>query len=185
MLFAAQLISAWMGVYVESVYAKHGRAWQENMFYSHLLGLAFSLALWPSLSLQLQRLWNGPPASQLLAYLPSNRFSQDLGKVADSAGLSTWTPSAAMVMLLANALTQVACIGGVNRLSAQTTAVTVTVVLNIRKLVSFLLSCVIFGNKISPLMALGAGIVFVSGAVYGWDSSRQKSKGRRSEKKEQ
>lgn len=166
-----------MGVYVEGVYAKHGRAWQENMFYSHLLGLAFSLALWPSLSVQLRRLWNGPPASQLLAYLPRDSafITDTLGKWAGQAGLSTWSPSAAMVMLLANALTQVACIGGVNRLSAQTTAVTVTVVLNVRKLVSFLLSCVIFGNKMSAMMAVGAGIVFVSGAVYGWDSSRKKS----------
>jgi len=89
-------------------------------------------------------------------------------------------PTHPLTLLLLNAITQIACISGVNRLSAGTTAVTVTVVLNIRKLVSFLLSCVIFGNRISGLMGLGAGLVFLGGAVYGWDSSR----GRKEVKKE-
>lgn len=174
-LFAAQVISAWMGVFTESTYAEYGRAWQENLFYSHLLGLVFSIALFPSLVKQFQRLWHGPPANQLLSYLPPDSVITKYAEQAVSTvGASTWTPSTAMVLLLANAVTQVACIGGVNRLSAQTTAVGVTIVLNVRKLVSFLLSCVIFGNPISGLMALGSTMVFVSGAVYGWDSSRRK-----------
>ena len=86
--------------------------------------------------------------------------------------LTSLTPTSPLPLLALNALTQIACISGVNRLSAQTTAVTVTVVLNVRKLVSFLISCVVFGNPVSILMGLGAGLVFVSGAVYGWDSAR-------------
>jgi len=82
------------------------------------------------------------------------------------------SPTSALPLLALNALTQIACISGVNRLSAHTTAVTVTVVLNVRKLVSFLISCVVFGNPVSLLMGVGAGLVFVSGAVYGWDSAR-------------
>lgn len=89
-------------------------------------------------------------------------------------GLHEHRPSQAFLLLLLNAATQVVCISGVNRLSAATSAVTVTVVLNIRKLVSFLLSCLIFGNKMDPLMATGAGIVFASGALYGWDSSHRR-----------
>lgn len=54
-----------------------------------------------------------------------------------------------------------------NQLGAATSAVTVTVVLNIRKLASFLLSCWIFGNHVNELMVWAAGVVFVSGAVYG------------------
>lgn len=78
------------------------------------------------------------------------------------------------IYLLANAVTQVACISGVNLLSAQTSAVMVTVVLNLRKLASFLLSCVVFGNPVGGMMAVGAAIVFAAGALYGWDESRQK-----------
>ena len=83
-------------------------------------------------------------------------------------------PPQALLYLGLNAFTQFACISGVNRLASVSTAVTVTVVLNVRKLVSFLLSCFIFGNPVGGQMAIGAGVVFASGAVYGWDSAGRK-----------
>lgn len=70
-----------------------------------------------------------------------------------------------------------------NRLSATTTAVTVTVVLNIRKLASFLLSCALFGNELSGMMLAGASVVFVSGAVYGLGGSWGPSKKEKVEEK--
>jgi drug/metabolite transporter (DMT)-like permease len=56
-------------------------------------------------------------------------------------------------------------------LSANTSAVTVTIVLNIRKLVSFLISVWLFGNPMGGLMKLGAAIVFGAGALYGWETT--------------
>jgi dolichyl-phosphate-mannose-protein mannosyltransferase len=76
-----------------------------------------------------------------------------------------------VIYLTANALTQLLCITGVNMLSANTSAVTVTIVLNIRKLVSFLLSIWLFGNQMSGLMKVGAAMVFGAGALYGWETS--------------
>jgi len=76
-----------------------------------------------------------------------------------------------VVYLTANAITQLLCITGVNILSANTSAVTVTIVLNIRKLVSFLLSVWLFGNKMSGLMQCGAAMVFGAGALYGWETT--------------
>jgi len=70
-----------------------------------------------------------------------------------------------------NAITQLACISGVNLLSANTSAVTVTIVLNIRKLVSFMFSIWLFGNQMGNQMILGAVLVFGSGALYGWETT--------------
>lgn len=94
-----------------------------------------------------------------------------------------------LVLLGVNAATQLACISGVNILSANASAVTVTIVLNIRKLVSFVFSTWLFGHELSGLMALGAGLVFGSGALYGWETSwripqqRKRSQGSEKEKK--
>ena len=63
-------------------------------------------------------------------------------KVPEMVGIgfqSTQVPSQ-LVFLVTNVLTQYACIRGVNLLAAVSTALTVTIVLNIRKLVSLLLS---------------------------------------------
>lgn len=46
-----------------------------------------------------------------------------------------------------------------------------TIVLNIRKLVSFILSTLIFGHTLNPLMIFGSTLVFGSGALYGWETS--------------
>ena len=165
-----------MGVFAEATYAAHGRHWQQVLFYSHFHGLIFSILLLPTLFSQFLRLWRGPPGG-----IPFVLDAQPALRTLVPAGLvqtmHEHRPSQAFLLLLLNAATQVVCISGVNRLSAATSAVTVTVVLNIRKLVSFLLSCVIFGNEVDPLMATGAGIVFASGALYGWDSSHRKSGG--------
>lgn len=188
-LFAAQLVSAVMGIYVESTYGRYGRHWRENLFYSHFLGLFFSLAIAPTLIRQAHRLLGSPGRLQIpipqavAAWLGDPGMVFTKGRLA--AVLENGDPTGPrrtvglplpLLHLAMNAVTQVVCISGVNRLSAQTTAVTVTVVLNLRKLVSFLLSCIIFGNPVSGLMALGASIVFASGALYGWDSSRKGKK---------
>ena len=172
-----------MGVYAESTYAAHGRHWQQVLFYSHVYGLAFSVILFPILQSQFMRLWTGPqiglPAVFTNHPVLSTPIIRPLKAVVPEKlanELHARRPSKSFLLLWLNAATQVVCITGVNRLSSATTAVTVTVVLNIRKLVSFLLSCIIFGNKMDPLMATGAGIVFASGALYGWESSQRKPK---------
>ena len=180
-LFVAQVLSAYMGVYTENTYARYGRHWRQVLFYSHVFGLAFSVFMAPILYHQLRRLWYSPGAAAGATSLLPDSLAEYIAPHFESIraaptgkALLKLTPPQGMWLLLLNSLTQVACISGVNRLSSQTTAVTVTVVLNIRKLVSFLLSCVIFGNKISGTMAVGASVVFGAGAVYGWDSGRRK-----------
>jgi UDP-xylose/UDP-N-acetylglucosamine transporter B4 len=65
------------------------------------------------------------------------------------------------------------CIRGVNILGSMSSALTVTIVLNIRKLVSLLLSIWLFGNRLNPGVSVGAAIVFLGGFLYGLESQRQ------------
>jgi drug/metabolite transporter (DMT)-like permease len=77
-----------------------------------------------------------------------------------------------------NSITQLICITGVNLLGACSSAVTVTIVLNIRKLISFIFSIWLFGNKLSGLMIVGATLVFGAGALYGWETTiRRRAQG--------
>lgn len=163
-LLLAQILSAYMGIYVQDVYAQYGANWKENLFYSHFLSLPFFLPLAPSLQRQYAALSSTPTLGATLgsdssagAWLLQQRLLQSI-------------PSG-LALLGVNALTQLACISGVNLLSASASAVTVTIVLNVRKLVSFVLSTIIFGHALSGAMVVGAGIVFGAGALYGWESS--------------
>ncbi|KAF1360451.1 PMT-domain-containing protein [Lizonia empirigonia] len=157
-LLVAQLLSAYMGAYVEDVYRDHGKDWKANLFYSHLLSIPMFAAFAPVLTTQFTRLQSSrsfqiPPS--VAATLPPT-LSKLLASISQH-----------VVYLTANAITQLLCITGVNILSANTSAVTVTIVLNIRKLVSFLLSIWLFGNQMGGLMKFGAAMVFGAGALYG------------------
>lgn len=86
--------------------------------------------------------------------------------------LSVQVPSQ-LVFVAANILTQYACIRGVNLLAAVSSALTVTIVLNIRKLVSLLLSIWLFGNVLAGGTVAGALLVFGGGALYAMDSRKK------------
>lgn len=161
-LLVAQLLSAYMGAYVEDVYRDHGKDWQANLFYSHLLSIPLFAGFAPVLAEQFTRL----QASQSFQVPP--KVAASLPPILNTMLAST---SQHVIYLTANAVTQLLCITGVNILSANTSAVTVTIVLNIRKLVSFLLSIWIFGNQMGGLMKVGAAMVFGAGALYGWETT--------------
>ncbi|KAF2869414.1 UAA transporter [Massariosphaeria phaeospora] len=161
-LLVAQLLSAYMGAYVEDIYVQYGNHWRANLFYSHLLSLPLFLSFYPLLRSQFTRLQSSQPVAippSLAASLPPPLIK----------ALVRTSPH--VLYLTANAVTQLLCITGVNMLSANTTAVTVTIVLNVRKLVSFLLSVWLFGNSMGGGMMVGAAMVFGAGALYGWETS--------------
>ncbi|PVH98570.1 glycosyltransferase family 39 protein [Periconia macrospinosa] len=161
-LLIAQLLSAWMGAYVEDVYIEHGNHWKANLFYSHLLSIPLFASFTPTLYRQFERLQSSQP------FQVSPAIAATIPPTLNKALAST---SQHVVYLTANAITQLLCITGVNILSANTSAVTVTVVLNIRKLVSFLLSIWLFDNHMGTMMKVGAAMVFGAGALYGWETS--------------
>ncbi|KAG0647962.1 UDP-N-acetylglucosamine transporter yea4 [Hyphodiscus hymeniophilus] len=169
-LFVAQVLSSIMGLYTEETYKEFGPHWKENLFYSHLLALPLFIPFLPSMRRQFFQLAAstplGLPTSERLSALPPN-FRK---------GLDSIQIPSQIAYLVMNVLTQYACIRGVNLLASAVSALTVTIVLNVRKLVSLLLSIWLFGNRLAPGTLVGACIVFFAGGMYGLEGN--KSSGR-------
>jgi UDP-xylose/UDP-N-acetylglucosamine transporter B4 len=158
-----------MGLYTEETYRIYGPQWKENLFYSHLLSVPLFLPFLPSLTKQFIKLANSPPLPLPVPALDdyptlSPAIQQGLNKIR--------IPSQLFYLVL-NVLTQYACIRGVNLLAAASSALTVTIVLNIRKLVSLLLSIWLFGNRLATGTLIGAVIVFFAGGLYSLDGKRK------------
>jgi UDP-xylose/UDP-N-acetylglucosamine transporter B4 len=167
-LFLALVLSATMGAFTDNMHAKYGRGHtQENLFYSHTLSLPFFLTRIPELRFQAQALLRDPlPLTAYVAAEPL-RYARLLWFHV----LMTKVP-VQLAYLLLNACTQYFCIKGVAQLSARSSSLTVGIVLNVRKLVSLLLSIWFFGNKLAPGVLMGAAIVFVGGGLYAVPSSK-------------
>lgn len=168
-LFVAQVLSAIMGLYTEETYRKYGPQWKENLFYSHLLSLPLFIPFLPSLSRQFMKLADSPPLPLTIpgVFEPAT-FSPHAQELLNHIRI----PSQLFYLVL-NVLTQYACIRGVNLLAAASSALTVTIVLNIRKLVSLLLSIWLFGNQLAVGTLIGAIIVFSAGGLYSLDGKKK------------
>ena len=184
-LFLAQVLSAIMGLYTQNIYAIYGPHWHENLFYSHFLSLPLFLPFLPSLRQQLSLLLTSRTTT--LNFLPKFASSRE-----PSSWLEILTPSFLLpaksssrvylklpihlINLALNALTQYACIRGVNLLGARTSALGVSIVLNLRKLISLFASIWLFGNNLRLGVMVGAALVFWGGGVYAWDGGRVKER---------
>lgn len=155
-----------MGLYTEETYRQYGSHWKENLFYSHLISLPLFLPFLPSLTRQFYRLAESPPLS--LPFGSSINFSHFPDSVQNV--FARLYVSSQLAYLAINVLTQYACIRGVNLLAAVSSALTVTIVLNVRKLVSLLLSIWLFGNRLATGTLLGAVVVFFAGGLYSLDT---------------
>lgn len=173
-LLLAQLLSAFQGAYTEETYAQYKADWTENLFYSHFLSLALFLPVSGTLRRQYQKLAATTPLDLRAQLLHGSRASAHSSRVRRGlemlCAFLEGTPRG-VLFLFTNAVTQLACISGVSLLAAKSSAVTVTIVLNIRKLVSFILSMMLFGHDLNTKMVIGSSLVFGSGAIYGWETS--------------
>ncbi|RPB02367.1 UAA transporter [Choiromyces venosus 120613-1] len=159
-LFIAQVISAFMGLYVEGTYTRYGNHYREGLFYSHFLSLFLFTPFIPSIQTQYHKLLKSPPLPLPTAQLPQ---------------LSRIQIPRQVFFLLLNAATHYVCVRGVNVLASRSSALTVTIVLNIRKLVSLLLSIWLFGNALNWGVVMGAVVVFGGGFMYAVESQRIKA----------
>lgn len=150
-LFIAQILSAIMGLYTEATYRQYGPHWRENLFYSHVLSLPLFLPFAPSMMRNFKSMMHSNMLTVPIPWYDSTTTAHIPSQLA---------------YLTINVLTQYACIRGVNLLAAKSSALTVTIVLNIRKLVSLLLSIWLFGNSLARGTLIGAIIVFGAGALY-------------------
>lgn len=173
-LIIAQFLSAYMGAYHEDTYATFGSNWKESVFYTHAMCMPFFLPLSSILQDQYVRLARTPPLATEEIFRLSNYLGSPSVTNKSIALLQAAIEGVprGIFFLTINIFTQIVCISGVNLLCAKSSAVTVTIVLNIRKLVSFIFSTILFGHQLGGMMVFGSVLVFGSGALYGWETSK-------------
>lgn len=77
-----------------------------------------------------------------------------------------YNPPSLLVHLLLNMITQLVCVSGVNQLASTSTALSVSIVLNLRKFTSLILSFVLFGHPIDTGIVIGGLCVFLGALWY-------------------
>lgn len=145
-LFAASAASSTLSLYNEWTYRNYGKHWKESLFYTHALALPLFLVRYTELS---QEFWS------LCSQKPS--VVKLLGHSAQVSKLK---------LLIANIITQQICIRGVNLLACYTSALTLSVVLLARKVVSLVLSVYLFGGTFSTTGYVGIAIVLSGTLLY-------------------
>ncbi|KAL8746241.1 MAG: hypothetical protein Q9190_001728 [Brigantiaea leucoxantha] len=181
-LVLAQVLSAIMGLYTQITYSTYGTHWHENLFYSHFLSLPLFLPLLPSLLTQSKNLMASPPIHlspshpQSILLISNHTYTNNSASSTTDHPPPTFTIPSHLLALALNALTQYACIRGVNLLAAQTSALGVSIVLNLRKLISLFLSIWLFGNTLPVGVIVGAAIVFGSAGIWAWESTRAEAR---------
>jgi solute carrier family 35 (UDP-xylose/UDP-N-acetylglucosamine transporter), member B4 len=158
-----------MGIYLESTYARYGSNWREGLFYTvllhtrklmkHFLGLPFFIPLLPRIFRDFHTLTQSP-------------YVQIPPSIAALFPYQLLIPRH-ILFLIINVATQYLCVRGVNRLSAISTALTITIILNIRKFTSLALSVIVFGNKLATGVKIGAILVALGAAWYAYESGNR------------
>ncbi|KAL0062656.1 golgi uridine diphosphate-N-acetylglucosamine transporter [Marasmius tenuissimus] len=178
--------------------------WQESMFYLHFLALPMFLTVRKDIISQFHAMRTGPVStyslrvsdlpSSLKDSLTSPPFTSlpiasdgqnasspvSVVTVGDDAYAHLRMPSA-LVPLLLNTLTQSLCAAGVNKLTTRVSALTVTLILVVRKAVSLVLSVVVGlgntghnGDNVDmKMMWTGAALVMLGTIGYSLGTQRR------------
>ncbi|RIA93857.1 UAA transporter [Glomus cerebriforme] len=172
-LSIALVLSCFMGLYQEVTYEKYGSNWREGLFYTHFLALPLFLVFYSDIKGQLQGFNQSIPLTldgvfkilQTNVYIPSG-----INRVLKSCTIPrTWA------YLIMNVLTQYVCVSGVHRLNSIATALTLNLVLNLRKFTSLVISVWLFDNDFHIGMAVGGLLVFSGTLLYSFGSSKNSS----------
>ncbi|KAJ2742300.1 golgi uridine diphosphate-N- acetylglucosamine transporter [Coemansia sp. BCRC 34301] len=151
------VLAAMLGLYQESTYRTYGKHWKEGLFYNHALALPMFL------------LFRGDIASQARALSMSRPVGLDALPLVEAC-LGSCVRLAAVpalwLSLAANVLSQLVCVSGVHRMTSMSTSLSLNVVLNLRKLVSLVLSVLLFKNPVTPGMIFGCALVFLGTFAY-------------------
>lgn len=144
----ALFLSARMGIYQECLYTKHGKHPHEALFFIHTLSLPGFLFTAGSVLDHASRFNKSAPLPMLapfpvLAHLPR-----------------LW------IYLCGNVLTQYLCVGSVFNLTSECTALTVTLVLTLRKFLSLVFSIIYFQNPFTLQHWLGTFLVFTGTLLF-------------------
>nr|CAG8503008.1 7853_t:CDS:2 [Entrophospora candida] len=152
-LTVALVLSCFMGLYQEM---NRSNDWREGLFYTVGEIILFQvLLLNESPHVSLEEIVNDFSGGKIFA-------SSDVIHNALSYCVlpRTW------LYLIMNVLTQYLCISGVHRLHSVSSALTVNLVLNLRKFISLVLSVLFFDNDFHIGMGIGGACVFIGTILY-------------------
>ncbi|KAJ6510435.1 UAA transporter, partial [Mycena sanguinolenta] len=185
--------------------------WQESMFYLHFLALPMFFFVRHDIATQLTSINAGPrssfsapiPRALLSALtipppfaLPFSLLSNSPTANSESSEASSFSPISltlqlgltmprAYIPLLLNTVTQLVCVAGVHRLTTRVSALTVTLVLVVRKAVSLIISVWMSQGRGSAvdygLMWAGAALVLVGTVGYSLATGRAKEEKKKTE----
>lgn len=144
--------------------------WEESMFYLHFLSLPMFFFVRHDLNMQANALFS-PHAGTTTFHVP--------------LAAAQFTLPAVLPALLANTLTQLLCVAGVNRLTTRVPSLTVTLILVVRKAVSLVLSVVLFDGADVTWGMLWSGAFLVFAGTVGYAVSGRpsvKSEGKKDKK---
>ncbi|CCK72695.1 Yea4p KNAG_0L00740 [Huiozyma naganishii CBS 8797] len=162
LLILSSFLSSFLSVLTEWTYTTYGKHWRENVFYLHFLSL-------PLFLFNHNQIWT----EGTLLFNDTKTHTLCYGHICYSV------PRKAMY-LLGNVLSQYICINGVSKLASQTGALTLSVVLLVRRFISLLLSVYLFNNTLSETGYFGVFLVFLGALIYllgSQDATRSKKKG--------
>ncbi|CAG8567797.1 10808_t:CDS:2 [Dentiscutata erythropus] len=156
------VLSCFMGLFQELTYEKHKSDWREGLFYTHFLALPFFLFFYPDIREQAQ-VYNESTSEPLSKILPVPNWFQDVSTCCNLP--KSWT------YLIINVLTQYVCISGVHKLQSRVSALTLNLVLNLRKFTSLVISLWFFDNEINYGVIVGGILVFVGTLLYSFGAN--------------
>lgn len=191
-LTLALVLSGFLGLVQDWTYTKHGRpslkadqegsppTWQESMFYLHFLSMPLFVFVRKDLVEQ-------------FASIQDSWTTYAIQKFQSAQQVSITVPSATMQLFM-NTVTQLVCVAGVHRLTTRVSALTVTLILVVRKAVSLILSVVFLSNGSkdvnATLLWCGAALVLLGTVGYsmgtkGKSTADKEAQGKEAEKKRQ
>ncbi|KAJ3049076.1 hypothetical protein HK097_009896, partial [Rhizophlyctis rosea] len=181
LLTLALFLASFLGQLQQWTYSKYGKHWREGLFYTHALGMPAFLLFWGDLREQVHAYSASQPVSLVDAGAPwvAPFLSKGGWEFLRSGVWAQIVMPKLWMFLLLNTVTQYVCISGVHRLSSIATAVTLNLVLSVRKFVSLLLSVFLFHNDFTKGHWIGTTAVFVGTAIYSglipWPTPAHKS----------
>ncbi|KAJ7074498.1 UAA transporter [Mycena amicta] len=212
-LSLALLLSGFLGLVQDHTYSRYGRtnsSWQESMFYLHFLALPMFVSVRQDIISQLRFVSSGARTTYAVPVPFPHAITKLFGSGSSASGtksppgfLNIQRPyvgnanSPALLLLfnlprayaplLLNTLTQLICVAGVHRLTTRVSALTVTLILVVRKAVSLLISVLWLsqGARVDQtLMWSGAVMVLVGTVGYSVFIGQKRKDAVEKEKKE-
>ncbi|MCJ8735857.1 hypothetical protein PDJAM_G00252390 [Pangasius djambal] len=145
MLTFALIMSAFMGIFQETLYKQYGKHSKEALFYNHCLPL-------PGFLLLSTDIYNH-------AVLFSQTTPVEIPVIGETVPVM-W------LYLAMNVITQYVCIRGVFILTTECTSLTVTLVVTLRKFLSLIISILYFRNPFTAWHWVGTVVVFLGTLLY-------------------